>query len=215
MTVATKQAHSHTRKRLTREQSKAATRAAVLESAASIFAHNGYHGASVEQVADAAGFSKGAVYSNFSSKEELFLALLDERLESQLNVIAEVLESNEPLQSKLDSLSRLPAPSLGQRDGDWCLLAMEFWLYAARDPAAGKKLAARRRLMRDRFAEFVEQHAPDSRDPSAGAPEDLATVIIALGNGLQMHRSIHPGVDTADLFRLGMELILGISPAVK
>jgi AcrR family transcriptional regulator len=63
------------RRRLTRAEAKARTRQLLLEAAASVFASKGFAGASVEEIAEAAGFSIGAVYSNFGSKEELFLEL--------------------------------------------------------------------------------------------------------------------------------------------
>src|ERR1700724_912969 len=68
-----------TRKRLSRGQKKAETRAALLDTAAMIFGRRGFYGAAVEEIAEEAGCSKGAVYSNFESKEDLFMTLLEER----------------------------------------------------------------------------------------------------------------------------------------
>jgi AcrR family transcriptional regulator len=67
------------RKRLSSAEKKAATRAALLEAAARVFGRGGFYGASVEEIAEEAGFSRGAVYSNFESKEDLFMTLLEER----------------------------------------------------------------------------------------------------------------------------------------
>src|SRR6516225_6093976 len=67
------------------------TREHLLQAAAVVFARDGFHGASLDDVAATAGFTKGAVYSNFKSKEDLFLAVLDERIERQLAAVTGVV----------------------------------------------------------------------------------------------------------------------------
>src|SRR5438552_3631727 len=67
--------------RLTREQSKANTRERLLDAARSVFARSGFHGASVEEIASRAGYSTGALYSNFDGKEDLFLVLMEREIE--------------------------------------------------------------------------------------------------------------------------------------
>src|ERR1700724_3041427 len=74
--------------RLTREQSKANTRERLLDAARSVFASSGFHGASVEEIASRAGFSTGALYSNFDGKEDLFLALMEREIEEHSREIA-------------------------------------------------------------------------------------------------------------------------------
>src|SRR5262249_53432660 len=76
---------------LTPERRRAMTRQHLLDAAAIVFARDGFHGATLDEVATAAGFSKGAVYSNFKSKEDLFLALFDERIDRQFAVVSEAL----------------------------------------------------------------------------------------------------------------------------
>lgn len=71
-----------TRRRLTQEERKQETRQLLLESAAKTFAQLGFHGASVDKIAEFAGFSKGAVYAHFQSKEELFLAILEQQMKT-------------------------------------------------------------------------------------------------------------------------------------
>src|SRR5580765_6777154 len=81
---------------LTPERRRAMTREHLLDAAAIVFARDGYHGASLDDVAAAAGFTKGAVYSNFKNKEDLFLALLEDRTDRQLAVVSDVLEAGGP-----------------------------------------------------------------------------------------------------------------------
>src|SRR5436190_10521639 len=78
---------------LTPERRRAMTRQHLLEAAAIVFTKNGFHGSTLDEVAAMAGFTKGAVYSNFKSKDDLFLALLDERIDRQFAVTSEVLDS--------------------------------------------------------------------------------------------------------------------------
>lgn len=82
------------RRRLTQKERKEETRQLLLESAVEIFSEFGFHGASVEKIAEHAGFSKGAVYSNFKSKEELFLALLEQQMNLQVNNIDQIINNS-------------------------------------------------------------------------------------------------------------------------
>src|SRR5208282_2448720 len=79
--------------RLSREQSRAQTRERLLDAAREAFARNGFHGASVDEIASAAGFSTGALYSNFDGKEDLFLALMEREIDEHAREIAEAVRS--------------------------------------------------------------------------------------------------------------------------
>lgn len=80
------------RKRMTHEERKVETRKMLLEAAAEVFAQLGFHGASVDKIAEFAGYSKGAVYANFNSKEELFLALLEQKMKSDVDTIHQAMD---------------------------------------------------------------------------------------------------------------------------
>src|ERR1035437_9372282 len=79
--------------RLTREQSRANTRKRLLTAARSAFARNGFHGASVEEIASEAGFSTGALYSNFDGKEDLFLVLMETEIEDRARELTEAVRA--------------------------------------------------------------------------------------------------------------------------
>ena len=78
---------------LTPERRRAMTRQHLLDAAAIVFARNGFHGSTLDEVAATAGFSKGAVYSNFKSKDDLFLELFHDRIDRQFAVVSEALET--------------------------------------------------------------------------------------------------------------------------
>ncbi len=80
---------------LTQERRRAQTRQYLLQAAAQVFAERGFHGASLDEVAAAAGFTKGAVYSNFKNKEDLFLALLESLQEQEMDALHATLEASD------------------------------------------------------------------------------------------------------------------------
>ena len=132
------------RQRLTRAQAKARTREHLLDAAARTFARKGYAAASVEEIAASAGYSIGALYSNFASKEQLFLELMAARGERRVTAVAEVLGTGDPV----DALAALLERAAG-RDPDLMALRAEFWLYAVRNPEAMGALRVQQRQQAD------------------------------------------------------------------
>ena len=116
--------------RLSREESKERTRERLLEAARQVFARAGYGGASVDAVAETAGFSKGAFYAHFGSKEAVFLELLDQHIEEDLRTGTALLDNTDDFETAVDGLVARYATD--RKDQDWCLLAVEFALHAAR-----------------------------------------------------------------------------------
>jgi AcrR family transcriptional regulator len=177
--------------RLTRSQRREQTRARLLDAAGQVFARRGFHAATVDEVADAAGYTKGAVYSNFANKDELFLALLDRRLAAQLQQV-EALYA-------IESSEQLFAAMRGQTEQefaaarDFGVLMVEFSLYAMRNPAAQAELAERYRQLRGRLAELItKRHARRQASPPM-PPEHLAALALATDAGLFLQYSAEPG----------------------
>src|SRR3981081_3886546 len=110
--------------RAAREQSRALTRRRLLDAGIAVFAERGFHGASIEEIADRAGFSSGAFYSNFESKEELFLALLDERTSEVVGETREIVAA-QPSYEDVFAALRARIATGPSRPG-WFLLHMEF-----------------------------------------------------------------------------------------
>lgn len=133
------------------------TQARLLDAALDAFAERGFHGTSVEDVCERAGFSRGAFYSNFSSKEELFVALYGRRADLILATLTDLAPSvGDSLETALTEL--VAAIPLDRR---WYLVSTEFALHAVRDPVAAEVYAAARARVRAgfavRFAEVVER----------------------------------------------------------
>src|SRR6516165_10853722 len=126
-------------KRLTRAEQAQRNRGLVLDAARRVFLACGYHSATLDAIADEAGFSKGVVYSQFDSKADLFLALLEHR-------ISERAEQNERVAAETAGAAGIAALlRLAERafleEPQWSLLVVEFRLHAARDPQLNERYA--------------------------------------------------------------------------
>jgi AcrR family transcriptional regulator len=171
--------------RVSRRDRAAANRAALLAAARKVFLAAGYHGASVDAVAGEAGFTIGAVYSQFGGKAELFLALLEQRIDERVEQIRSVMDGAGPA-ADLTAVARQWAGVL-RTDLDWTLLVIEFRVHAARDPA----LAARFAELHGRLLAAVVGFITESLGLPAATPEvtDLARVLLAVGPGGALARA--------------------------
>jgi AcrR family transcriptional regulator len=185
---------------LTPERRRAMTRRHLLDAAAVVFARNGFHGASLDEVATMAGFTKGAVYSNFKSKDDLFLALLDDRLEREADAMRLELANRdsrppgEQFSSILDLIERYS-------DDDWTALALEFVLYARRNPEARAKLTASARRQHAATRGMLEQEYERVGARPEFSTEVLATISTALFEGLGIGRLVDPSTYTESMMR--------------
>jgi AcrR family transcriptional regulator len=183
---------------LTPERRRAMTRQHLLDAAAIVFARDGFHGSTLDQVAATAGFTKGAVYSNFKSKDDLFVELLDERINRQFAVVADVLGAGTHVQAEQFPRVRdlIQGMNVMFWDDTWNTLYLEFVLYARRNPEAQAKLAATARRSR----EFVQALIEHEYAAIGGAPKyptaELAEISLALFSGLGIDRLIDPSAMT-------------------
>lgn len=172
--------------RLTPERRRELTRAALVQSAAEIFAERGFHAASLEEIAQAAGFTRGAIYSNFQDKEELLLAVLDHFSERQLAAFAGVLEESETSTSeeRLEAAAAQWSNTIN-RDRTMLLLSLELRLYALRNPAFGRRLADLHHRQEERIAALVAEEAQRQGAALTVDPGDFAVIAWATSEGLQ------------------------------
>lgn len=175
--------------RLTRKESQQQTRERLLDAALEVFSRRGYHAASVDEIAAEASLSKGAVYSNFSSKEDVFLALIDRRFASEVQTypgIVSFIEGDEQPGKGLDF------NQVAAQDRAWNLVIIEFFLYATRNEEICRQLADRmvglREQMRKNLADLFAQQGKTPALPI----EELPWSIFALGLGLGIMYYIDP-----------------------
>jgi AcrR family transcriptional regulator len=182
------------RRRRTQAERREETREQVLAAAARVFARNGFHGTSLEAVAEEAGFSRGAVYYNFADKEELFLELLDRRCAERAQDLREVFadpDEDFAATSRQAQLAAQQALDAMTGDPEWRALYLEFLAHAARDPAFRRRFARRTAEMRSALEEIVVERAGPFAAALDMSPQQLAVVIDALGVGLWAHHMLH------------------------
>lgn len=177
---------------LTPERRRERTRQHLLDAGAAVFGQRGYHGASLDEVAATAGFTKGAVYSNFKNKDDLFVAVLEDQIATQISDIEALLGDHpQPDPSQLDAIQLLISPRRNPLI-DWMALYLEFVLYALRNPAARSLLQDFRRRTREAVERLVQQSwVTLGADPELTA-HAVATITLALFNGLDLERLVDP-----------------------
>lgn len=141
----------------------------------------------MEEVAEEAGLSTGAVYSNFSGKEELFLTLFEERMDRRGREIQELIEGGERPDLQLGAAGR-EFMELLKTERSWFLLFFEFFTHAARDSGFRGRFLERHEAAQARLAELIEESASELRLRLAIPAQHLAMVITALGYGLALER---------------------------
>ena len=180
------------------ERSPEGSRARLLDAAAEVFARRGYERATVDEIAREAGLSKGTLYWNFASKEELFGVLLEERIDRPLGAVMEMSRStprDEPSAAAVDAA----IGELVRSHPQYFQLLLEYWAAAVREPGLRRRYVARQRRLRETLAEVLRARQPDDV-PFAVPPEALATAFLALGVGLAQEAIVDPEAVPAGLF---------------
>ncbi|ORB76191.1 TetR/AcrR family transcriptional regulator [Mycobacterium scrofulaceum] len=168
----------------------------ILDAASKVFAAEGFAGATIDAIGQAAGFTKGAVYSNFESKDELFLALLDREFELRGEQIAIALDrSDGDTAAAAREVSRSVLDSVRDHS-DYYVLLVEYWLRAQRDPQLRKRLIERRRAAADQALHIVES---TDTVPGDRRLTDVAQLVVTLNLGVAMEEVLRPGTINPDL----------------
>ena len=187
----------------------------LFEAAARVFEEQGIGGASIEAIAAAAGFTRGAFYSNFKSKDELIIAMLEDHVEQSIRRNLDLLARHKNLadfiealktmdRSRQDPLARSP------------LLHMEMILFVARAEKRRPDLAKRLRDRRSLIADIVETTSKNSGKNQSLNPAWTAAILLALEDGFRLHRLIDPETTPPDSFlrAIGdLQRAMGISSA--
>jgi AcrR family transcriptional regulator len=185
-------------RRLTRAEQRQKTRHCLVEAAAKVFSRRGYDQASLDEVAEEAGFTKGAVYSNFKGKEDLFLATIDAHFERRLESIKRVMrqepdEQGTAYAAGMDFMDQL------NRDPGYFALFFEFWAYAQRNPAVKRKFLPRVQRFRSALAELFEAKSADGVEFPIPT-EQLAAMMIAMAAGVAIERELDPKSVPGDMY---------------
>jgi AcrR family transcriptional regulator len=197
---------------LTRREKQERTREQLLDAAARVFARRGYQRASVEEVAAEAGFTTGAVYSNFAGKEKLFLALADREVDSRIAEIRAVAEAAERGEEAGTEAAAQFAKFL-EGDPHWPLLFYEFWSFGVRNAEIQEEFSKRREAVRDALAETLERVAGQLGFELRFPAPALAAAVSAALNGLAFERAADPDSIPDEVFSEFITAVLACSIA--
>jgi AcrR family transcriptional regulator len=175
---------------LTRREKQQRTRKSLLEAAVKLFCEQGLEGASVEEVAQAAGYTKGAFYANFKSKEELFLVMLDEQFAQELERLDRALAgTHEP-----EEEARAAAADFihNASSDEWPSLYFQFVAYAAQNEEFRQELATRLKAMRERLAEVFKRWKEGFGVTPALPLDQVTAMMCFMADGFLVDRIIEP-----------------------
>jgi len=180
-------------KGLSRAEKQERTRDALLEAASKLFCERGLEGTSIDEIAQAAGYTKGAFYANFKSKEELFLVMLDEKFSHEIERIdRDLAGTDDPALEARTAAAEFIHFASGD---EWPRLYFQFAAHAARNEEFRQELATRQRSMRDRIVRVYERWVSDyGADPPLPVA-DIAAMTYFMADGFLVDRLIEPGLD--------------------
>jgi AcrR family transcriptional regulator len=162
-----------------------------MDSAAAVASRRGIERASLDEVAERAGFTKGAVYANFANKDQLFLAMLDAHFDARLAELDRILSTeadpDEQAREAAEGMMRMLAAQ-----PEWHRLFFEFALHAARNEGFRTQLVERYRSLRGRLAELLARRAERLGIEPVVPPDQIAAMTFAMANGVAMERLLEP-----------------------
>jgi AcrR family transcriptional regulator len=184
-----------------RRPKKDVVRRRLLDAALEVFAQRGFDTATLDEVAAAAGLSKGAIYSNFTSKDDLFFAMMTDQVSARVESVRTALATGEHDGKRLDlhHIGRLLTMALAEQR-EWRLVFIDFWSRALRDDEARVRFVAHRRAIREAIADGVQHILVEDQPPGEFTIDDVVTVVLALSNGLAIEQYIDPTSVSDDLF---------------
>lgn len=192
---------------LTRGESRQLTRQKLVDAAARVFAARGYRRASVEEIASEAGYTIGALYSNFSGKDELLLALLDQEIGRIAERVLTAARAHDDAVEKLRAAAGEWTAFLDEEPELFALM-IEFWTIWVRDdeqrPHHADRLQAVRRFIGGLIREKADEQGVEMRLP----PEQVGALVLALADGLGLQHLADPGALPRDLFPSALPILV-------
>ncbi len=179
--------------KVSRAERQRQTRERLIEVAEQMFLAVGYAGTSLDKVAVEAGFSKGAVYSNFAGKEELCLAVLDTIHAQKIRRVLDLFSEDVPIESRLKNFLEWSRSGLGEPQ--WTALEVEFAAVARHNPWVASELVKRHREVRRLIEQLISSTLADAGLETTIPVEQVATALLAMGAGLGGLRALDPRID--------------------
>ncbi|MCU1344433.1 MAG: TetR family transcriptional regulator [Acidimicrobiia bacterium] len=191
--------------RLTRAESRARTRAKLIESAKLVFGEKGYTAATIEEIAEGADFTRGAFYANFADKGDLFMTLIEQTYAEGVEAV-----SDEP--DDAGSLASLPGlrlnPERARGETTFELALLEFWPQALRDPALGERIANQQTALRDTMVAAVKARCERDGVELPVSAEQFASIALALRQGVEVQRFVDRSSISLEGYELALQWLL-------
>lgn len=184
--------------RWTREKRLEHTRSLLLDAAEGVFAEKGFAPATLDDIAHAAGYTKGAIYKHFTTKEDLFLAVSDRYWRRYFDNFADVMSSAKQVGAReRDEIARRWRELSQDRGAEHAALGHEFMLYLRRNPEARERVAAKRSEVVDALAKFIVEGIDRLGGTLLIPPKTFAQVLIATSDAVVLGSEL----DDVDLYR--------------
>jgi AcrR family transcriptional regulator len=194
--------------RMSRAEQQHRTREEVLAAADRLFVEQGFHATSVDQIAQAAGYTKGAVYSNFAAKEDLFFAVYEQRMDKALAELERTLGEAADPAAWIESVMADTSSRRG-RDDRWLSTFFEFWAHVIRRPALRERFAAIHARLEVPFVAAVRRHAEQHDVEPALDPLQTHLALASMSLGLTLERLLRPDVVHEDTGTRISRVVLG------
>ena len=185
--------------RLTRQERSEQIRTDLVEAAYEVFSERGFHGASLEDISLAAGYTTGAVYSRFGGKDALFLAVLDDHIEKRLRVYLEAADAAPDFEAACRELGRA-AVAAGRKEPGWTPLLMEFWIHAARREDLRAAVLERNERQIDVLAERLDAIAAREGITLRRPVAEILRAVTALARGLGLERQLDGDAELEEIY---------------
>ena len=193
--------------RWTRERRLEHTRSLLLDAAEAVFAEKGFTPATLDDIAHTAGYTKGAIYKHFDTKEDLFLAVSDRYWRRYFDTFAEVLSAaTEVGAHELDTIAQRWRQLSHERGAEHAALGHEFALYLLRNPDARERVAAKRLEVVEALGKFIVEGIDRLGGTLLIPPLTLAHVIISTSDSVVLGSQL----DDVDLYRPILEMYMSV-----
>ena len=197
-------------RRLTRDEQREQNRGRLLTAAEEVFLTVGFNAASVEDIAERAGFTKGAFYSNFANKAEIFYAVLERSIDVPAIAVESGVVPDDPLAEQAEQAGSAFG-TVFLDDPAWSLLLMEFAIHVARNDELRDRFVERNRRIRVQMADLIDQHLSALGIELTVSPQTLATILFSLGSGVILDKVVDPEAIDDELFGTAIGLLFAAS----
>lgn len=193
--------------RWTRERRLEHTRSLLLDAAEDVFAEKGFTPATLDDIAHAAGYTKGAIYKHFATKEDLFLAVSDRYWRRYFDTFAEVMSAAKTVTAReLDEIATRWRELSLDRGAEHAALGHEFTLYLLRNPDARERVAAKRAEVVEKLGKFIIEGIDRLGGTLLIPPLTFAQVLVATSDSVVLGSQL----DDVDLYRPIVEMYVSM-----